>query len=69
MVPYLVDPDTEHQSDYRCCEIVRCAAASAALDGRELDDGWLTTLHQVIMKERTVEDVVAEVIQRAAGDV
>lgn len=67
MIPLIVNPDAEHRPSYLCCDIVRSVVASARLDGCEVDVDWLTVLHDVVMRERTVDDVVNAELRRHAG--
>jgi Antitoxin VbhA len=62
MIPMNVNPDAYHLPDHACCEVVRNAAASAALEGHHLDDEWLTVLHDVATGQRTADEVVEEVV-------
>jgi hypothetical protein len=58
MIPFIVNPDADHMRGYLCCEIVRSAVASVRLDGASVDAEWVIALHDVVMRERTVDQVI-----------
>jgi hypothetical protein len=53
---------TEHKSDYSCCDTVRVVVTSARLDGREIDTLTYRELHDVYVREQTMDEVVGRAV-------